>query len=133
MKILEAVPLIAILLGSAVTARAQTIALPIDGAKLFSQYCASCHGAQATGNGPMAGALKTKAPDLTQVARRNGGVFPLDRVQAVISGDKPTGLSHGTREMPVWGPVFSADISDRDYGKLRVYNVAKYLEGLQKK
>jgi hypothetical protein len=42
-------------------------------------------------------------------------------------------LSHGTREMPVWGPIFSQDISDRDYGKLRLYNVAKYLEELQKK
>jgi len=131
MKIREALPFVAILLGTSAMVRAQT--LPLDGAKLFSQYCASCHGAKGTGDGPMSAALKAKAPDLTLIARRNGGVFPLDKVQAAIAGDKPTGLSHGTREMPVWGPIFSQDISDRDYGKLRLYNVAKYLEELQKK
>ena len=80
----------------------------------------------------MAAALKVKVPDLTLISRRNRGEFPMDRVQTVIAGEKLTGLSHGAREMPVWGPVFSQDISDRDYGKLRVYNVAKYLEGLQR-
>lgn len=133
MKIREAIPFIAFLLVSGAAAQAQTMVLPLDGAKLFSQYCAACHGPKATGNGPMAAALKTKVPDLTLIAKRNAGTFPLDQVQAVIAGEKSIGLSHGTREMPLWGPVFSADISDRDYGKLRVYNVAKYLEGLQKK
>jgi mono/diheme cytochrome c family protein len=132
MRIREALPLIAVLLGSAAISRAQ-MALPIDGAKLFSDYCTACHGAKGSGNGPMTPALKTKVPDLTLIAKRNGGTFPTDQVQAVISGEKPTGLSHGTREMPVWGPIFSSDISDRDYGKLRVYNVTKYLESLQKK
>ena len=80
----------------------------------------------------MAPALKMKVPDLTLIAKRNRGEFPLDRVQTVIAGEKQTGLSHGSREMPVWGPIFSQDISDRDYGKMRIYNVAKYLEGLQK-
>ncbi len=125
--------MIAVLLGATGTVRAQTPTLPLDGAKLFSQYCASCHGARAGGEGPMSAALKAKAPDLTLISRRNGGTFPLEKVQAVIAGEKSAGLSHGTREMPVWGPVFSQDISDRDYGKLRIYNVAKYLEELQKK
>jgi mono/diheme cytochrome c family protein len=129
----HAVYLLAIVLGTAVAARAQTMALPLDGAKLYTQYCASCHGAKADGFGPMAGALKAKVPDLSLIAARNGGAFPMNRVQAVIAGEQPAGLSHGTREMPVWGPIFSQDISDRDYGKLRIYNVAKFLEGLQKK
>ena len=131
MKLPESVTLIAILLGAAATVSAQT--LPLEGATLYKNYCAACHGPRGTGDGPMVPALKTKVPDLTLIAGRNGGTFPLDKVQAVISGDKPAGLSHGTREMPLWGTLFSADISDRDYGKLRVYNVAKYLEGLQKK
>jgi mono/diheme cytochrome c family protein len=122
---------IALLLSAAVTAGGQT--LPLDGTTLFQNYCAACHGSRGTGDGPMVPALKTKVPDLTLIARRNGGTFSLDQVQAAISGLKPAGLSHGTREMPLWGTLFSADISDRDYGKLRVYNVAKYLEGLQKK
>jgi mono/diheme cytochrome c family protein len=131
-KIRAAVPWIAVLLGSAAILQAQ-MALPIDGAKLFGDYCAACHGARGTANGPMTPALKTRVPDLTLIAQRNGGTFPTDLVQAMIAGEKPTGLSHGTREMPVWGPIFSSDISDRDYGKLRVYNVTKYLESLQKK
>ncbi len=133
MKVRELVPLLAVLVGVAATARAQTITLPIDGAKLFSQYCSSCHGTKATGDGPTSYAMKKKVPDLTLIAKRNGGVFPLDKVQAEISGEKATGLSHGTREMPLWGPIFSLDLSDRDYSKLRLYNVAKYLEVIQKK
>jgi mono/diheme cytochrome c family protein len=133
MKIIRAIALVAILLAAATTARAQIMVLPLDGAKLFVQYCAACHGLKATGDGPVAPALRTKVPDLTLIAKRNGGVFPLDQVQTIIAGEKSAGLSHGTREMPIWGPIFSLDISDRDYGKLRVYNVAKYLEGLQKK
>jgi len=125
--------LIVLLLSAVATVSAQTMTLPLDGAILFKNYCAACHGSRGTGDGPMVPALKTTVPDLTLIAKRNGGAFPLDRVQAVIAGDKPTGLSHGTREMPLWGTLFSADISDRDYGKLRVYNVAKYLEGIQKK
>ncbi len=133
MKQPVSVTLIALLLSAAATVSAQTMTLPLDGAALFKNYCAACHGTRGTGDGPMVPALKTRVPDLTVIARQNGGTFPIDKVQAVISGDKPAGLSHGTREMPLWGTLFSADVSDRDYGKLRVYNVAKYLETLQKK
>jgi mono/diheme cytochrome c family protein len=132
MKITEAVPLIAFLLGTSVMARAQTTVPPLDGEKLFFQYCTACHGPKATGGGPMAAALKAKVPDLTRISKRNHGLFPLDEVQKIIIGEKRSGLSHGTPGMPLWGPIFSQDISDRDYGKLRAYNVAKYLEGLQK-
>lgn len=130
-RIREAIPFVALLLGSAALMRAQ-MTLSIDGARLFTQYCAACHGTRGLGDGPMVPALKTKVPDLTLIAKRNGGEFPTDRVQGVVAGDKPA-LAHGTREMPVWGPIFSSDISDRDYGKLRIYNVTKYLETLQKR
>jgi len=124
--------IIALLFAFGATACAQ-MALPLDGAELFGQYCAACHGTRGAGEGPMGPALKTKVPDLTLIAKRNGGTFPTDLVQAVIAGEKSTGLSHGTREMPLWGKIFSSDISDRDYGKMRVYNVTKYQESLQKK
>lgn len=123
--------LFGVLLVFGVAAHAQT-AIPLDGTKLFSQYCASCHGSKATGDGPMATILKTRPANLTLIARRNHGTFPLDLVQTIIAGEKMSGLVHGSREMPIWGPIFSQDISDRDYGKLRVYNVAKYVESLQK-
>jgi mono/diheme cytochrome c family protein len=105
----------------------------LDGPTLFMTYCVVCHGRAADGRGPMAPILKTAVPDLTKIAKRNGGVFPLARVQNIIAGTEPSGLGHGTREMPVWGPLFSEITSDRDYGKVRLYNLAKYLESIQKK
>lgn len=53
----------------------------------------------------MAAILKTAVPDLTSIAKRNGGVFPLVRIQNIIAGTESSGLGHGTRQMPVWGPL----------------------------
>lgn len=115
------------------TPEQQHVIPALDGPTLFMTYCAVCHGARADGRGPMAPILKSAVPDLTKIAERNGGVFPLARVQKIIAGTEPSGLGHGTREMPVWGPLFSQITSDRDYGKVRLYNLAKYLESIQKK
>lgn len=103
----------------------------IDGPTLYTAYCAVCHGRAADGNGPMAPILKERVPDLRTIAKRNGGTFPLARVQKTIDGTESAGLGHGTREMPVWGPIFSRVTSDWDYGKVRIYNLAKYLESIQ--
>ena len=73
----------------------------------FRQYCAQCHGMSATGNGPVAAALKKKPADLTMLAKNNGGVFPEQEVRDFIDGSK-VAESHGTREMPIWGYAFSA-------------------------
>jgi len=99
---------------------------------LYHAYCASCHGADAHGNGPAAAALSTKVPDLTTIAQRNGGVFPTERVRKIITGDE-TVVAHGSRNMPVWGPIFHQVEQDRDYGAVRLQNLANYLESLQKK
>lgn len=100
------------------------------GAELFSSYCATCHGADAKGSGPMAAQLKAKVPDLTQIAARNGGKFPADKVQKTITGSSG---AHGSREMPVWGPVFSESGSDPELGKARVQALTQYLAKLQQK
>ena len=94
----------------------------LDGLTLLMSYCAVCHGRAADGRGPMAQILKTAVPDLTKIAKTNGGVFPVERVENIIAGTEPSGLGHGTREIPVWGPLFSQITSDRDYGKVRLYN-----------
>ena len=112
---------------------AQHVIPSLDGLTLYTTYCAVCHGQAADGRGPMAPILKTSVPDLTVIAKRNGGVFPLERVENIIAGTETSGLGHGTRRMPIWGPLFSQITSDRDYGKVRLYNLAKYLEGIQKK
>jgi mono/diheme cytochrome c family protein len=104
----------------------------LDGPTLYVTYCAVCHGKAGGGNGPMASVLKTQVPNLTQIAKRNGSVFPFARVQKIIEGTESIGLGHGTREMPIWGPIFSRVADDRDYGRVRIYNLTKYLESIQK-
>jgi len=105
----------------------------MDGGALYKAYCATCHGVDGKGFGPMTEWLKIKAPDLTRLSMREGGKFPLARVQRIIAGDENITAGHGTREMPIWGPVFSKITWDQDLGPMRVYNVAKYLETMQAK
>jgi len=105
----------------------------LDGRLLFRAYCAACHGADAKGNGPAASSLKTAPPDLTLISRRNGGKFPTIRVQKTISGEDVVTSPHGSREMPVWGPIFGQIAWDQDLGNVRIYNLTKYLESLQQK
>jgi mono/diheme cytochrome c family protein len=105
----------------------------IQGASLFQAHCAVCHGRDAKGGGPMAQSLKVSPPDLTRIAVRNGAHFPLARVQKIIAGEVPIPAGHGTREMPVWGPVFSQIVWDQDLGQIRVYNLAKFIEQMQVK
>jgi mono/diheme cytochrome c family protein len=105
----------------------------MDGPALYKAYCATCHGIDGKGLGPMTEWLKIKAPDLTRLSMREGGKFPLARVQRIITGEQNITAGHGTREMPIWGPVFSKITYDEDLGPMRVYNVARFLETMQVK
>ncbi len=60
----------------------------IKGPALYQSYCASCHGADGTGGGPMTKALVLPPSDLTHIAAHNGGTFPLARVSRIISGEE---------------------------------------------
>ena len=77
----------------------------LSGAQLFAQFCASCHGATAHGDGPVAATLRPHVPDLTRIAVRRGGAFPAEEVRRIIDG-QALQAAHGTREMPVWGWEF---------------------------
>ena len=105
----------------------------VRGPDLFRAHCAACHGPEGKGNGPVGAALKTKPADLTLLAKNNGGKFPTQRIQKFISGDDPSLSSHGTREMPVWGPIFHQVEEDQDFGNVRLQNLIKYLETIQQK
>ncbi len=86
------------------TMATQAVAQDVDtGAELYQHYCATCHGIDATGHGPMAGVLVIQPTDLTQLAGEDG-VFPTARVVARIDGRDPL-VSHGS-PMPVYGPYF---------------------------
>ena len=68
----------------------------------FQSSCATCHGTDGKGNGPLREQLKVPPPDLTMLAKNNNGVFPTNAVYETIDGSK-TVPAHGTREMPIWG------------------------------
>lgn len=103
------------------------------GGQLFSTYCASCHGANARGNGPLADKLRRTPPDLTKFTTRNGGMFPSERVYRIIDGREVP--SHGDREMPIWGDAFrhSRDGFSAESVKARIDAIVAYLEAIQER
>jgi len=106
---------------------------PASGSEMYKAYCASCHGIDGKGTGPAASALKSKLPDLTQLAKNNGGKFPSEHVSQVIIGDALV-AAHGDKSMPVWGPPFLAmDQRDRSVVQLRTRNLTSHIETLQAK
>jgi mono/diheme cytochrome c family protein len=73
------------------------------GKREYDANCAVCHGAKGKGDGPYAGTLVgTRVPDLTTLAKRNGGVYPFARMYEYVDGTQMV-KAHGTREMPIWG------------------------------
>ena len=102
------------------------------GRDLFMFYCASCHGRDGRGGGPVAPSLRVAVPDLTTMAARHGGVFPTTRVASFVTGTQERAApAHGSKEMPVWGPIFQAlDPADRS-NTIRIANVVAYIESLQ--
>ena len=102
----------------------------IQGPALYKAYCAACHGPEAKGDGPVAATLKVLPADLTRISARNGGTFPLMRIERIISGEEER-RGHGA--MPAWGPVFSEVDQDRDLGRVRIDNLARYLRDIQAK
>jgi len=105
---------------------------PTTGGDLFLAYCASCHGRDARGAGPVAEQLRTIPPDLTEYALRNGGVFPRARLRQIIEGRHVP--VHGTTEMPVWGWAFTAGRGGDGIGAgARIDALVSHLESLQKR
>ncbi len=118
---------------SAASRPAQQVGRLLQGEQLFKGYCASCHGLNGKGDGPAAPALKTAPPDLTAIAQRNGGTFSKEGVARLIEEGTP-GRAHGSKDMPIWGPIFSA-LALGSYKPMnpRVEEVVSYLESIQQK
>lgn len=101
----------------------------VDGAVLFREHCAVCHGVDAKGDGPAAAALKKAPKDLTQITQRSGGKFPTLAVRAKISGGEV--VEHGTIEMPIWGKLLIPASRTKTDADLRIYALVEYLEKTQ--
>ena len=104
-----------------------------SGKQTYMQYCASCHGSDARGNGPAAFVLKTPPPDLTTLAKRHDGKFPYEYVYDVLRFGTRI-VAHGSSDMPIWGPIFgSMDNYDEVAVRKRIKDLSDYLASLQQK
>jgi mono/diheme cytochrome c family protein len=115
---------------------AESLASEIDaGKELFLKYCASCHGTEGKGNGPVSRDLKVRVPDLTVLKSKNKGIYPIDRVMSSIDGSRVV-RAHGDRKMPVWGEVFREEHEKQKYTEftslLKSKIIAEYVGTLQK-
>ena len=103
--------------------------------QMYGTYCAACHGTDGKGNGPAAPAMKIPPTDLTQLANKNGGVFPANHVSAVLKMGNEN-VAHGSKDMPIWADLFrtiGGPSADREAQiRLRISNLTDYLKQLQK-
>jgi nucleotide-binding universal stress UspA family protein/mono/diheme cytochrome c family protein len=104
----------------------------VPGAELFRTYCAVCHGDAARGDGPLASSMTRKPANLTEIASRNGGLYPSELVFRTIDGKRPV-RGHGGADMPVWGDAFarSRDGGDPDRVKRMIQSLVDFLETIQ--
>jgi mono/diheme cytochrome c family protein len=109
---------------------------PNGGQQMYLQYCSSCHGREGKGDGPVSRDLKVKVPDLTGLAKKHKGSYPLDDVIATIDGRRLV-RAHGDRAMPVWGEIFRSEAEGKKYPELttllKAKTIAEYIGTLQKK
>jgi mono/diheme cytochrome c family protein len=103
-----------------------------SGKEMFTSYCAVCHGADGKGGGPAASALKTPPADLTLLSKNNGGKFPAMKVTSTLRGTSDL-AAHGSKEMPVWGPLFRSMSQQEGEVQQRISNLTQYVETLQAK
>ena len=105
---------------------------PGSGEEMFNAYCAVCHGKDAKGDGPAASEFKIPPANLTGLSRNHDGKFPEAYVAQVIQNGPRDAKAHGSKDMPVWGTLFSAT-DDPATVKQRIYNLSKYIDSLQAK
>ena len=134
---ISAAALLILVVVPAVQANSQT-PIPADpGRGDFMNYCAACHGVGAKGDGTVAEFLNIAAADLTQLAVKNGGIFPRQRAIEVIDGRAQVSV-HGERDMPVWGDWFKFEADSDGAGtktekvvRERIDALVTYLESIQ--
>lgn len=103
--------------------------------ELYEKFCASCHGIDGHGNGPVAPLIKIHVPDLTRIAYREGGEFPTEDVRRTIDG-RWDRSAHGSRDMPVWGWQFydtmnKDDSAERARTESMISRLVNYLRSIQ--
>lgn len=108
----------------------------LSGVDLYQQLCASCHGVEGTGDGPVAPLIKIPVPDLTRVSFRDGGEFPAEDLRLIIDG-RSEHRAHGPRDMPVWGrSLYNSATNDKALERARtdavIERLVEYLRSIQR-
>jgi mono/diheme cytochrome c family protein len=110
--------------------------LKAQGEGLFAQHCAPCHGSDGKGGGDAAASLGTEPADLTRIADRRGGVWPMLEVMSIIDGY--TRRVAPRADMPVIADLSEGPIVEFDTGNgvvtsvpERLVALADYLESIQ--
>jgi len=131
--------LVALLLAAGAGAvLAQTAKVDL-GKREYLNKCAACHGASGRGDGSFSDMLTRRPADLTGLAKRNNGIFPVARVYEVIEGG---GSAHGSRDMPVFGLDYKVQAAEyyhdvpydpEVYVRGRILSLVEYLNRIQVK
>ena len=106
------------------------------GKVLFAENCSACHGPGGKGDGPAAAALPTPPADLTRIADRRDGVWPILEVMSIIDGYTQSVTPRPG--MPVITALSEGPVVEFDTGNglvievpERLIAVADYLESIQ--
>jgi len=104
----------------------------VSGAYAYRTYCASCHGTDGKGEGPLAESLRFDPPDLSLLSKRNKGEFPAEKVLRIVDGRKPL-PGHGGPDMPIWGDAFRNADTGYDNAKVKekIRSIVDHLRTLQ--
>jgi len=104
----------------------------VSGSYTYRTYCAACHGERGKGDGPLAESLRFHPPDLTQMAKRNGGDYPTQTVRKIVDGRRPV-EGRGGPDMPVWGDAFkNAETGfDDEQVRAKIASVVDHVKALQ--
>lgn len=134
-RLLAAAVLIGSLAACAAT-QSSTELSSLSSLELYQQLCASCHGVEGRGDGPVAPLIKIGVPDLTRLTARYGGEFPTEDVRFVIDG-RYERRAHGPRDMPVWGwQLYDASNPNDENARARtnalIDRLVVYLQSIQR-
>lgn len=114
--------------------KTESVENPYAGYLSYRQYCASCHGLEADGNGPVAPTLKFPPADLTKLGKKYGMPLPRKKLIEFIDGRQMV-RTHGTREMPVWGNKLFEIAPSREFRNAAILedveSIVIYLETVQ--
>lgn len=105
----------------------------------YQSSCATCHGTDGKGNGPISPLLNVAPPDLTVLAKKNNGIFPFSSVYQIIDGRQAI-KAHGPRDMPIWGNPYTLGQIGQPFPydpevllRSRILAIIDYLNRIQEK